>query len=266
MRELTGGLAYHWRALRYRKGLWAPFRVEVARWLGDWRPPERKLLLVGPSAGHCLPGRDWFGGFKQVSAVDPDRVARLWLQARLGRRVVWSREDFLSPRNGDFDPARVDALLHAFPGHAVLFCNLLGQLRFLDQGAALADTFGTWKRGLERALAGRSWASFHDRLSGPARPRGAPGALLGDSQDVLTDSDILGRFYGPDSAVLLDHLTGDLFPGRPRQFWSWQLRPGVFHLIEAMSAVAGDGAVTGARPSQSLEPVSASCMVGDGGP
>ena len=51
----TGGLIYHWRAWRYRRSLWRPFIEPLAIWLADWTPAERALLLVGPSAGYCLP-------------------------------------------------------------------------------------------------------------------------------------------------------------------------------------------------------------------
>ena len=51
----TGGLVYHWRALRYRNSLWAPFRQAISRHLDAWDPPEKELVVLGPSAGYTLP-------------------------------------------------------------------------------------------------------------------------------------------------------------------------------------------------------------------
>ncbi len=239
---MTGGLAYHWRALKYRGGIWAPFRAEVSRWLESWQPQERSLLLVGPSAGHCLPGRDWFARFDRVDAVDPDRLARLWLPARLGRSIQWNSRDYLSPTQGEFRSAGARELLELYPSHAILFCNLLGQLRFLDQNAALGASFANWKRQLGELLRDRAWASFHDRLSGDVGPRGvaspesaSDSAFLGQSDQELSADELLTRFYPVhERAVLLDHLTGEFFPGRPRSYFSWQIRPGCFHLVEAI--------------------------------
>src|SRR5206468_353043 len=121
-------------------------------------------------------------------------------------------------------------------GHAVLFCNFLGQMRFLDEEAALGPSFSAWKAALPALLRGRSWASFHDRLSGEALPRISEES--GRASDIVPDAEVLSRFYASDArsgqVELLDHLTGDLFPGAPRRFIHWELTPRNHHLIEAV--------------------------------
>ncbi len=262
----TGGLGYHVRALRYRSGLWAPFRQSLEQWLSLWQPREKKLLLVGPSAGHCLPEAAWFEArFPEgFVAVDPDPWARFGLQLRLGRARSWIGDAGIAPKRGRFEPEAIVDLLAQHPDHAVLFCNLLGQFRFLDQHACLGSGFRRWKETLSDCLEGRSFASFHDRLSGEACPVVSP---LETASDVVSDSDILSRFYGgatgargldsrasgrgwtggkrsvqaASQGVLLDHLTGDLFPGHSRTFFHWEIVPGYHHLIEAVQAVAPAG-------------------------
>ena len=45
----AGGLRYHLRGFRHAKRLWWPFRFHLADWLYAWQPPEKTLVLVGPT-------------------------------------------------------------------------------------------------------------------------------------------------------------------------------------------------------------------------
>ena len=93
---------------------------------------------------------------------------------------------------------------------------------------------------MRRATAGRSWASFHDRVSGVVAPEIEP---VVHTTERLDDAAVVRRFYpslldaeapiGP-TRELLDHMTAGFFPpGRPHAYFSWPLMPGVYHLIEA---------------------------------
>jgi hypothetical protein len=204
--------------------------------LREWSPPERAILLVGPSAGHCLPFV-WLRGFERVAAGDPDPMARVLFTRRFGREVPWSARDYFTPKRGRFEIDGVRELLAEYPGHAVLFCNFLGQVPFLAPKASFEESFVLWKRKLPEALEGRSWASFHDRMSGGLRPAlDAPR----DIDSPLSDPAIVREFYeapnGERVIELSEHLSGDLFPGRPRRFFSWELSPGTWHLIEGVSS------------------------------
>ncbi len=254
----TGGLRYHGRAWRYRSGLWAPFTSAVARFLSRWSPPERELILVGPSGGYCL-DLSFLSRFVTVTALEVDPIAR-WIFARRARSALrssgtalrWEPEDRLSPRDGagfTLEPLR--ALLAANPDAAVLFCNVLGQLPLL--GPDLADdvipeptegSFERWLLELPEALAGHSWASFHDRLSGPLRPEGIdPDALVPwrSSEDLAAElyapTDEPERTHGEGVELALnDHRTSLLARERPRYELVWELEPAVFHLVEAISS------------------------------
>src|SRR5882724_8736674 len=80
----SGGLVYHWRALRYRAVLWSQFRAGIAEWLARRLPLGDELLLVGPSAGHCLP-LSQLARFRRLLVLEPDPLARRLLLPELGR-------------------------------------------------------------------------------------------------------------------------------------------------------------------------------------
>lgn len=233
----AGGLRYHWRALRHRRR-WDPFVRALADWLAEWKPPEPALLLVGPSAGYCLPGR-FLARFTMLDVLEPDPLARALLRRRfraLAGRMRWHTTDYLLPVAG-----RAAALARDFPGRAILFCNVLGQLPWLHPAAIEAPSFAAWKAELAESLAHRRWASFHDRLSGRVPPR-----LAGLSEPFpapVTEETLLRRFFPPagggDAVELEDHDTADLFPGHAHRFLAWEIRPGYFHLIEAVHDSGG---------------------------
>lgn len=204
----AGGLYYHVRAWRYSRRLWEPFRASVARWLAEWSPPERVLLLVGPSGGYTLP-MEWITGrFDRVVAVEPDPLAR-WIFERKFRQTAdaqgqqvgvpgleWRNEDLLSSH-----------ILNAFLGRgsgegmAVLYSNILGQMGILGR------EFEEAKRIVSvLAASGCSWATYHDRFSSS-----------GDG--VVYDH---GEIPAPEGA-----LQGEAV---------WELRPGVRHTVEWLCA------------------------------
>lgn len=233
----AGGLRYHVRALRYRRRLWPGFTQPLGAWLAAFTPRATALLLVGPSAGYCLPAA-WLGRFATVDALEPDPLARWLLRRRfptLRGRLHWHHASYLTPTADGLSPARLANLARDFPAHAIVFCNLLGQLAHLHPEAVAAPSFPAWKDQLGRILAAREWATFHDRLSGPLAPQ-----LAGLSAAVpapLTDEELMARFYveTPGQRVeLQSHLTAGLFPAHERHYLAWQLVPGWFHLIEAI--------------------------------
>jgi hypothetical protein len=235
----AGGLRYHVRGFRLSETLWAPFRFALAEWLYGWEPPEKKLVVVGPSAGWCVQPF-FFERFEEVLCLEPDPVAHFLFRRRLAKapldarpRLRFDTEDRLLA-----GPDALARLLDAEGDAAVLFSNVLGQVRVLlgattDDDARLDGV----RRTVANATRGRSWASFHDRVSGELEP-----VLEGryDAAARLSDDELRERFYAtttPDGAPpppLLDHLTAGFFPAdRPHAYFTWPLLPGVFHLIEA---------------------------------
>ena len=218
----TGGLFWHMRALVARRSLWAPFRLALEGWLCGWAPPRRSLLLVGASAGWCLPD-SFLTRFDHLYAVDLDPVAEPLFRLlhgralrRAGATLSWSRIDFFA------DPMRV---LAAYPDAAVLLCNVAGQrcVQVRDPAAVEAEM-----ARLQGLLRGRDWASFHDLLSGAAgvvlAPRALPARM--EQRELLASLGLGGEWF--------DHLTGELLPqGTARLILPWRFDRGRLHLIEA---------------------------------
>jgi len=227
----SGGFFWHTRAFYRRNRLWQPFRQAVAQFLDAWQPKTRTLILVGPSAGWCLPS-DFLARFDRIIAVDPDLWARP-LFARLhpkARIANWVRDDF-------FQAAR--SLLAAEPDAAVLFCNLLGQLRFSGLTEAEAEQ---QIRSLAPLLGGHPWASFHELLSGETglNPRSLPLAGLPHGEALLRQLGLAGEW--------LDHGAANVLPkNAPRDIVPWRFAPGRLHLVE-MGIGGVRGPVTG-QPS-----------------
>jgi len=207
----SGSLIYHWRAWRYRNGLWRPFRDQVSIWLEEWHASPRHLVLIGPSAGYTLnPG--FLGRFDRVSALEPDGLARILL------RRCYPTIRF------DFHPAldRPETLLSRFPEAAYLCCNLLGQ-------AWTRAAAEQWRPALEETLAGRSCASYHDVVSTGRLPE-ARGAI--DLSAMAPMDELLGRFWTRGDLIVDDHGTYGMFADLPRRYALWQLTPKRVHLIE----------------------------------
>ena len=227
----AGGLIYHWRAARFSRSGWAPFRTALAQWLGEWAPPERDIILIGPSAGYCLT-REFITRFDKVIGVEPDPVARLlFVRRHRPRQIEWCGDDFFTGASGD-GLGQLRQFLEMRPGSAVLFCNFLGQLKILVPWHDEDRVLGFWKENLVRLLKERSFASFHDRVSGPLKPRIEQ---VFKRQGRLEDSEIISLCYdGGDSGELIDHETGGIFdPRKPHTYFAWPLTPGQWHLIEA---------------------------------
>lgn len=194
-------------------------------------------MLVGPSAGHCLP-LEHLARFERLLLLEPDGLARVLIRRRLGaRRVVHRRDDLLVSPLLRGAPG-LDDLLRDRPRAAVLFCNLLGQLQF----GLSNDQHDSWREAFQRrilpALSGRRWASFHDRwsLEGPSGER--PPAVELQFTQAPSDQELGAALFGAAGPPLqvLDHGTAGLFPELgPHRYFTWQLTPQVLHVVEAVN-------------------------------
>ena len=217
----SGGLLWHWRALRaWRKH--ADLRDQIEHWLLDWQPSVSTLVLVGPSAGWTLSQR-FLARFKTIVAIDLDPSARplFWFAhgkslAASGTQIRWLHGDFAEvlPR-----------LLGADAPVAVLFCNVLGQL-----GVERSD-YQQVLGALPHTLRSVHWASYHDRYSAdagcvPEAARKQFESMSGMDSSTLLSMGCKGEWT--------DHGTGVLLPDNwPRRYLPWLLTARKFHWLEA---------------------------------
>lgn len=216
----SGGLVYHLRAWRYGERLWPAFHAQVHQWLAAWQPAPDHLVLVGPSGGYALDA-GFLDRFARVTALEPDQLARIILARRFPRR----------PFRFDADPGLslsegFSRLARRYPDAAFLFCNLFGQ-QLVGQSAGFQRQ--SWLAGLAPALAGRHWASWHDLASTRRRPDGRETLRL-EGEEPLED--VLGYFWRGGELAIHDHECSGLPADAPREYATWELRPGQYHLVE----------------------------------
>ena len=239
----AGGLRYHVRALRYSKSRWETFRWELGNWLLQWTPRETTLVLVGPSAGYCMQPFV-FERFERIVCLEPDPIARLLFRRRL-RSAPLERQpvlEFITEDQLVHAPERFPKLIESMGDCSILFSNVIGQLRVLLSVADETPEFTRVREAVKVAITGRSWASFHDRVSGYMRPS-FDKALVAESR--LSDDEIMGVLYGESKPSrrrhgneLVDHLTEGFFPVElPHTYFNWELDPDRVHLIEAVAFV-----------------------------
>ena len=178
--------------------------------------------------------------FEEVIALDPDPLAKQIFSSRLKVQFLGSRPPRLHWEEADLlgsgDVSELGRLLaEQTTRPAILFCNVLGQLRFLVKESSEGAVFERLRNTLPALLEGRSWASFHDRVSGIVRP-GFSQPFFSDHR--LSDQELLDQFYEMkpgERGELHDHLTEGLFrPHVPHTYFHWQIKQGWHHLIEAV--------------------------------
>ncbi len=235
--SLSGGLLYHLKALRYGPELWAPFRHQVANWLAGALPAGGELVLVGPSAGHCLPLAQ-LKRFERLLVLEPDPIARRLLRSRLShpRLQLEYRDLLVEPLMSG--RAGLDVVLERRPDASVLFCDLLGQVQLElsdEQQARFQDEF---RRRILPRLDGRRWASFHDRWSLDRDLHQPPLPSVVGFNYVPQDDELGAAWFGPQGppVTVLDHATSELFPAPgSRRYFAWQITPQALHIVEAVS-------------------------------
>ncbi len=224
----TGGLGWHLRALRYRRSLWAGYLSHTAQFLQDWSSQAlqpagvAQLIVVGASAGWSLPPQ-WVGGFSSIMLIDPDPLAP-WLFRRnhpfqAGQTQQWLRQRFESV---------LPECLAERPQAAVLFNNLLGQLRLVSKDL---DATAHQLAQIKTLVVGRHWASFHDRLSGDWTQAQQSVSVLRASSPI--DNAALTKSFAK-GGEWLDHLTDQVLPvDTPRVVYPWRITPDRLHVVEA---------------------------------
>lgn len=217
----SGGVPYHLKAWRYRRTCWESHLEGTRAFLESWNPPERSLILIGPSAGYSLP-TEWFARFDRILAFEPDRLGRYLFERDHGLKPEWVGSSFAFGAPRALDVARD-------PAAAVLFSNLLGQIPIRGVGS-----LGRW---LKTELEGRNWASFHDVLSGKGVDFDTEDAGRKRVWIPEWKRRLHVRNPGRGRVELLAHEGPDLFADRPDleyRYWQWRLTPEHTFLTEGV--------------------------------
>jgi len=236
----SGGLFWHAKALLRHRTLWGDFTNRIDRFLADWRsvlafgpqPQPTGMILLGPSGGWCLPAKGFIDAFSEVIAVDPDPAARAIFKRRFkpsASQPAQAAGAFSQTWVASTFERVLPTLLVRHPRHAVLFCNVLGQLRYQDKKTLERIEFELGQ--IKLMLAGRHWASFHDRISGEAITANLQ-ELEFFSTDAVTTNALAKRVAR--GGEWLDHLTESVLPANTaRRFMAWPISRERLHWIEA---------------------------------
>lgn len=222
----SGGLFYHYLALKYKNSLWSCYKKNLNKLIIDLKFPTEKIILVGPSGGYALDA-DWVNQFSEVLVAEPDGLALKILSKKI--------KDFKAIES----PVSLDILnckkfsKHA-KTHTFIFCNLLGQLYTIyhDLGGD-ESSFEQWKELLALKLSEINFVSFHDVFSITSKNNLDSGMLT----EAKTVSDCLQMIklnnLGNKMLQLTDHRTEGLFPeARPAKYLFWQMTPQNYHIME----------------------------------
>ena len=239
----SGGLFWHARAWR-RQGAWRGTCQHIRQWLEQVHPNSSQLVIIGASAGWMMPS-PWLQGFDRVSTVDIDRLAAPLFRMRHGSALKSSGTQ-LRCHTGDA-LGDLQTLLAAHPDAAVLFDNVLGQLRFMhdsvDEAVSCLDM-------IKQRLVGREWGSLHDAYSGAVRRGGMTRKKLVTFQSLQAVAAVptlsgdagvpIEHGLAPFANQLeaegewLDHLTSQVFPaGTTVHHIAWHYSRHYCHWLQA---------------------------------
>lgn len=235
----SGGLVWHWHAWTHQRA-WQETKRQLGQWLEDTPTPSKELLLIGASAGWMMPSA-WLQRFDKVTTFDIDLFAAPLFRRRHGAALQAAGTQLHCHTSDAL--THLQPLLRAHKRAAVLFDNVLGQVRFhhptVDEASQRIDF-------ITKALRGRSWGSIHDAYSGKVAPTPGPFAPPSRLETVQTshhasDSE---RMSNPDFAEFgkqlqpqgewLDHLTANVFPeGTPISHIAWPYSTHYCHWLQA---------------------------------
>ncbi len=221
-------LRWHARAL-LAQARWRRTRAAIARWLSQAPEGFDDLLLFGASAGWMMDDA-FLARFRRIDAVDFEWAASPLFRLRHGSVILPRRIRVSFHRLEALD--NLERMLALRPQALVLFDNVLGQYTLTCRNIERAERTLT---GLQRRLAGRTWGSIHDALSGAgqrlavdAEPEARPLPAGAPWPDDHLLSQVGGR------GTWRDHLTRQVLPAHAAStLIPWQLTPGYWHWLQA---------------------------------
>ncbi len=226
----TGGLSYHYMALRYRSGLWRRFHENLNVLLCNWRHFSKEIILIGPSAGYSL-SQEFLQTFEAIHIYDPDPLARWLFQRRFPRLPIhWSlNSPFFCPSTHSIQS--LWRIRRQHPEAALLFCNVIGQWPLMEK---VADSdIQEFVDQLHQVYTQSNWASFHDLFSGPSHWK--KWSHIQQRQQVEFHSlEALKQFWkDTKGGPLTDHMTFKKFKStNNKKHLIWPLTPRQIHIVE----------------------------------
>jgi hypothetical protein len=207
------------KALRYGSG-WEFTRYQIKTTLESFLNAHRELILIGPSAGYLLPKLSEHTGVR----IDFDVTSQPLFFLRHGANFKTIRKDLFP--GGELDCDFLRSILRSHPKAGILFCNILGQMPLQYFGCFSNDN---WKN-LNDMVMGRSFASIHDRMSGPAQV-GLDLEKICDFQNKPSLDQLATEFKL--SGEWVDHETSSLFEGACQfRYVLWPISKKRTHLLE----------------------------------
>lgn len=232
----TGGIFYHYLALRNSLKYWRPYQAAIDSFLHsfDWSDQEINYW-IGTSGGYSLPkslvrdrlSRDYF--------CDPEFLAEMMFSYRHGKARNWVTNtgfDFSIPQESAVAKLAKDAKSKGVT--RLIFCNILGQLSLLNK--KLAPSY--WEsvlsdiKDLELPV-----ISYHDYFTFHAKAK-----LLDILQNVeppkgeLQEKDInqfLQEALSTGELGVVDHQTKALAKYSRARAW-WRKDKTTLHLIDCI--------------------------------
>ncbi len=227
IRNLTGGVLYHYLALKHRNHLWNPFKSSLSRFINGLSTDSNKLVLIGPSGGYCLPQK-FITKLNKIEAFDPDLLAKIIFNSRHSPiNIKWhSRDCLVNDQSSNFQ------ILNQFkPSHIILLSNIYGQMRCLFKSERL---YNSWKVNFLNLIKGFEFISYHDIYSFKSTFKlNSTLNKTYNSFDLLKNDLVL--YSKTQKIEFVDHLTHDDFDFvKKKVYFLWELHPNNYHIIEAV--------------------------------
>lgn len=238
----SGGIRYHWRA-QLAQARWASFRRNLRDFIRPWlmaqRAKRRPVLLIGPSGGYTLPWQD-LCSLSKLGAVEPDPVARAILRARC-RHIDIDANPALGWNGHAYQAKELRLWFDRYPDHALIFCNLLGQLE--TSGHKLSQA---WHQEFRAHIKARHWLSYHDLASCKVSPdleylkaHWRTKQMQHQELDPLLWQRVYAKASGP--LHLVDHGTARLFSFARQSIgahalFEWPLLDSQWHVVEGLAS------------------------------
>ena len=132
--EQTGGIFYHYLALRNSVRYWRDYQVSIEAFLSEALDSQEKLL-VGPSGGYSLSKCHFLQINSDDKIAELDPMARLLLKYKVKQKLDWINEDlFVIERDPSLSAKLSSTNFNHTVSKRMVFCNMLGQLAYQYPG------------------------------------------------------------------------------------------------------------------------------------